>query len=196
MRRITTLVVCTLALTLCAGAAFAASTTYTDVMKVDYFINANTAGAPDEVLQLTNTGYSGGYVCADIFVFDPYQEMQECCSCTLSPNDLRTLSVNSNLTGNPLTDVTNTTGSIRVVSAEETSGYCPTPYKDITPVSYTVRTWSTHIQNVSSDTYSITETAGQDATLSSSELTALTNGCYAIHLDGSGHGICTCGSGE
>jgi hypothetical protein len=193
MRRITTLVVCTLALTLCAGAAFAASTSYTDVMKVDYFINANTEGAPGAVLQLTNTGYSGGNICADIFVFDPYEEMQECCSCQLTPNDLRTLSVNSNLTGNTLTDDVVYTGSIRVVAAKtNASGYCPLPTTAIAPVSYSLRTWSTHIQY--GDV--ITETAGQDAPLSSAELGALQNGCFAINLVGSGRGICYCGSGE
>jgi hypothetical protein len=48
MRRITMLVVCTLALALCAGFAAAATTPPpADTLKVDYFANANTAGAPD-----------------------------------------------------------------------------------------------------------------------------------------------------
>jgi hypothetical protein len=193
MRRITALVVYALALTLCAGAAFAASTSYTDVMKVDYFINANTAGAPDALLQLTNTGYSGGNICADIFVYDPYEEIQECCSCLLTPNDLLTISVDLNLTNNTLTGITPTTGSIRIVAAKTNAhGYCPLPTTAITPVSYALRTWSTHIQY--GDV--ITETAGQDAPLSSAELGALQNDCFAIGLDGSGYGICSCGSGD
>jgi hypothetical protein len=192
MRRITTLVVCTLALTLCAGAAFA-SGPYSDTMKVDYFINANTSGDKVAVVQLTNTGYSGGNICADVFVFDPEEEMQECCSCLLTPNDLRTLSVNVDLTSNTLTHDVITTGSIRVVSAQVNgSGSCPLPTTEITPVSYTLRAWATHIQT--SDT--ITEAASQDATLSSSELGALQNGCFAINLVGSGSGICTCGTGD
>jgi len=38
-----------------------------------------------------------------IYVLDAYQEMTECCACAESPNGLRTLSVNKNLTNNPLT---------------------------------------------------------------------------------------------
>lgn len=192
MHRITKLVVCTLALTLCAGYALAATTSYTDTLKVDYFINANTEGDWVAVVQVTNTGYSGGNVCADVFVFDPYEEMQECCSCLITPNDLRTLSVNKDLTANTLTHNVLTTGSIRIVSAATSSGSCPLPYKNITPVSSTVRSWATHIQTGNH----ITESASQDAPLGSSELTALQNGCYAINLVGSGSGVCSCGTGD
>jgi hypothetical protein len=193
MSKLTKLVVCMFAVTLCAGAAFAATTTYTDTMKVEYFINANTSGDSVAVLQLTNTGYSGGNICADVFVFDPEQEMQECCSCLISPNGLRTLSVNKDLTANTLTHDTLTTGSIRVVSAAVNgSGACPLPTTEISPVSYGVRSWATHIQTGNH----ITETDSQDAPLSSSELGALQNGCYAINLVGSGSGVCSCGTGD
>jgi hypothetical protein len=198
MRRIATLVVCTLAVTLCAAAAFAGTTsktttTYPDTLKVDYFINANTSGDSVAVVQLTNSGYTGGNICADVFVFDPQEEMQECCSCLLSPNDLRTLSVNVDLTANTLTHDTLTTGDIRIVAASTNgSGACPLPTTDISPVSYALRAWATHIQTGNQ----ITEAASQDATLSSSELGALQNGCYAINLVGSGSGTCTCGTGD
>lgn len=194
MRRITTLVVCTLALALCAGSAFAGTTkpdtTYTDSLKVDYFINANTSGAPVAVVQLTDTGASGANICADVFVYDPQQELQECCSCLLTPNGLRTLSVNVDLTSNTLTHDVLTTGSIRIVAAPGSA--CPLPTSTFTPVTGALRAWATHIQtgNV------ITETASQDAPLSSTELSTLVNDCYAISLVGSGSGLCSCGSGE
>lgn len=38
-----------------------------------------------------------------IYVLDAYQVMTERCACAESPNGLRTLSVNKNLTNNPLT---------------------------------------------------------------------------------------------
>jgi hypothetical protein len=193
MRRIATLVVCTLALTLCAGSAFAATaTTYPDTLKVDYFINANTSGAPVAVVQLTNTGYSGGNICADVFVYDPWEELQECCSCLLTPNDLRTLSVNVDLTANTVTHVVPTTGSIRIVAAKPTAGQCPLPTSNITPVATTLRSWATHIQAGNQ----ITESASQDATLGSSELGVLANDCFAVNLIGSGSGVCSCGTGE
>jgi len=83
---------------------------------VDYFSNANTSGAPDGTVRLTNPNTSGGNIWAAIYVFDPNQEMSECCECRLTPDGLRTLSVNSDLTSNPLTPVTLSTGLIKIVS--------------------------------------------------------------------------------
>jgi hypothetical protein len=192
MRRITMLVVCTLALALCAGFA-AASTTPppADTLKVDYFINANTAGAPDGTVQVTNPGTSGTGLCAAIFVFDVNQEMSECCSCYVSPDGLRTLSVNTDLTSNPLTGVILNTGAIKIVSTKNNGTTCPNPTSLIPTAA--VRAWATHIQNAN---FAVTETASQDATLSATEVTNLDNQCHAIHLDGSGKGICSCGTGD
>jgi hypothetical protein len=193
MRRITMLVVCTLALTLCAGYAAAVTTTYPDTLKVDYFINANTAGAPVAVVQLTDTDLVGGNLCADIFVYDADQEISECGACMLTPNDLRTLSVNVDLTKNPLTGVTLTTGSIRIVSTATKSNTCPLPTlgTGIVPTAG-LRAWATHIQTGNQ----ITETASQDETLSSTELERLEADCLAISIAGSGSGQLTCGTGD
>ena len=106
MTKTKSLVVSLLALTLSVATGWAAVTTPpADTLKVDYFANANTAGAPDGTLRITHPGTAAGNVCASIFVFDPEQELTECCSCLLTPDGLRTLSVNTNLTGNPLTGV-------------------------------------------------------------------------------------------
>jgi len=192
MRRIITLVVCSLGLALCAGAAFAGITTPpADTLKVEYFANANTAGAPDATLRLTNPGTAPDNICADIFVFDVNEELSECCSCFLSPDGLRTLSVNTDLTSNPLTGVILYTGEIKIVSAKLSNGQCPIPV--IINSTPAVRAWATHIQD---DAFAITETAAQDATFSLNEDVSLMKQCQAIQLDGSGHGICSCGSGD
>jgi len=190
MRRTTMFVVCTLALTLCAVYATAAEPA--DTLKVDYFANANTAGAPDATVRLTNAGSSGVNICADIFVYDSSQELSECCSCLITPNGLLTLSVNKALTANPLTGVTLNTGTISIVSAKTTAGACPLPTAAIAPTSG-VRSWATHIQN---SNFTITEGASQDATLSAGELGVLQNDCYAVNLIGSGKGQCSCSPGE
>jgi hypothetical protein len=183
------LVVCTLALALCAAAA---TTPGTDTLKVDYFANANTAGAPDGTVRLTNPGTNGGSLCAAIYVFDPNQELSECGSCYLSPDGLRTLSVDKDLTSNPLTGVTLNTGVIKIVSEPvPASGVCPRYPVSLNPVAG-VRGWTTHIQGGSA----ITETASQDATLSAAEVSRLQNQCYAILLDGSGKGLLSCGTGD
>ena len=188
--RTTMLVVCSLAFALCAGTALAQAPP-ADTLKVDYFANAHTAGAPDPTVRLTNPNTSGGNICADIFVFDPYQELSECCSCFLSPDGLREIYVGPDLTSNPLTGVILNTGAIKIVSAKLTSGTCPLP-TSINPIP-AVRAWVTHIQDSS---FAETETAASDATLSANELSALDIQCYAIGLVGSGKGVCSCGTGD
>ncbi len=165
-----------------------------DTYKVNYFSNANTASAPDGTVYVTDVGTStpnGGDVCADIFVFDPSQELTECCGCKLTPDGLRTFSVNTNLTGNPLTGVVLSAGMIKILSATVVSGGCgmPTAPK---PTSG-VRAWGTHIQNSS---FTITETDFQDAGLSAAELARLGSECSAIVEVGSGKGKCSCGNGD
>jgi hypothetical protein len=193
MKKITMLVVSTLALALCAGSAWAQSPP-ADTLKVDYFNNANTSGAPDATIRIDNPGTSGGNLCAAIFVFDVSQEMSECCSCLVTPDGLRTLSVNTDLTSNPEIGKTLTQGVIKIVSSKAQGSVCPNPTgpSGLNPTP-AVRAWTTHIQN---SNFTLTETNAQDATLSSTEVTLLQNACHAIHLVGSGAGICTCGTGD
>jgi hypothetical protein len=197
MKKTTMIVVCTLALALCTASAWAATSTAppADTLKVDYFANANTGGAPDGTVRIDNPGTSGGALCAAIFVFDVDEEMSECCSCYVSPDGLRTLSVDSDLTSNPLTGTSLTGGVIKIVSTVASAGKtCPNPTSSANLVpTPAVRAWATHIQN---SNYTITETASQDATLSSEEQGALEAQCYSIHKVGSGAGVCSCGTGD
>jgi len=190
MNKTTILAICSLALILCAASAFGQA----DTLKVDYFANANTSGAPDATLRLDDPGTytaGNGNICASIFVFDPYEEMSECCSCLLTPDGLRTLSVNTDLTSNPLTGVTLTTGLVKVVSTKlSKGGTCPLPTA-VYPAA-ALRSWATHIQ----DNLSVTETGSQDATLSNAEIVALGRQCNSIRLVGSGRGVCSCGTGD
>lgn len=192
MKKITLLVVCTLALALCATAF--ATTPPADTLKVDYFANANTASAPDGTVRIDNPGTSGGNLCAAIFVFDANEEMSECCNCLVTPDGLRTLSVNGDLTSNPANGTILNTGVIKIVSSKAQGGTCPNPTSpsNLVPTP-AVRAWATHIQN---SNFTITETNSQDATLSATEVSSLQNGCHAIHLVGSGSGICSCGTGD
>jgi hypothetical protein len=194
MKKITIAVVCTLALAFCTASAWAQTAPAPDTLKVDYFANANTAGAPDATVRIDNPGTSGGNLCAAIYVFDVNQEMSECCSCRVTPDGLRTLSVNTNLTSNPLTGVVLTEGVIKIVSTPlSKTGACLAPTPSSLPATPAIRAWATHIQN---STFTITETASQDATLSAKEQTDLQTQCGSIHNVGSGAGICSCGTGD
>jgi hypothetical protein len=162
--------------------------------RVEYFANANTAGAPDATLRLDNDGAAGNAnLCADIFVFDEYEEMSECCSCLETPDGLNTLSVNTDLTNNPLTGVILTTGAIKIVAASTSGGTCPIPYRITLVADGEIQAWATHIQNIS---FTTTETASQAAALNATEQSHLASQCGAIEKVSSAHGICTCGSGS
>jgi len=181
-------VVCTFALALCAVCASAQN--YPDTFKVDYFQNA--FGSVDETVHITNPGTAGGNLCAAVFVFDVDQEMRECCSCFVSPDGLRTLSVNTDLLGNPLTQPAPTAGAIKIVSTTTTSsGTCPAYPLSMKPTA-SIRAWATHLDNSGV----LTETASQDATLSTLELQRLERECTGVYIVGSGHGQCTCGTGD
>ena len=165
-----------------------------DLLKVNYFVNANTANAQDGTVQITNPGSPTGNLCAQIYVVDALQEMSECCSCLVTPNGLRTLSVNTDLTSNPLTSVKLTTGSVTIIAGYTSSTFntnC-SPLNNI--VSPTIRAWGTHIYALGS-AYSITESDYQDRALGQWNDNLLSE-CYAISLDGSGHGVCSCGTGD
>ena len=162
-----------------------------DTFKVGYFSNANS-GEPDGTVRITNVGTNittpgSGNLCALIYVFEPDQQLAECCGCLITPDGLLTLSINNNLTSNPLTPVTLHTGAIKVVSSGHAAGYNPAKP---TPVAG-IRAWGTHIQAAGV----VTETEFTDSTLSAGELTLLKNRCGAIQNNGSGFGVCTCGGG-
>ena len=199
MRKTILMGILTLALASCAIYASAqAAPPPPDSLKVDYFAYANTSDVPDGTVRLTNPGTAGPLVCAAIYVFDSVEEMTECCSCSLTQNDLRTLSVNADLTSNPLTDRIIKTGTISIVSTAPVNNECPLPTA-LSPVGGGVRAWATHIdvQRVGTTKgYVGTVAASQDATLSSAEQTALANVCYFISVSGTGAGVCTCGTGD
>jgi len=159
-----------------------------DVQKVNYFSNANTSGAPDGKVRITNPGSPTGNICAQIYVFDPLQELTECCACLVTPNGLRKLSVNNDLTANPLTGVKLTDGEVTIISGYTNNNVC-NPLNDI--VSPTIRAWGTHVD----DSFLITETEYSERSLGLWNDNLLVD-CYAIQLDGSGHGSCSCGTGD
>ena len=171
-----------------AGAASAQ-----DVYKVNYFSN-NSAPAPDATVRIDNPGVTYGNLCAMVYVFDADQQLTECCGCVETHNGLRTLSVRSNLTSNPLTGVVSRNGVIKVVSAAVNNSPCD-PTSNVTPKA-NLRVWVTHIQNAVGTAWPITETESSDSTLGATELANLQAQCAFINILGSGQGICSCGTGD
>ena len=192
LRLLTLTALTVFAVVLATGITWAQTPPPADTFKVNYFSNAHTAGAPDGTVYLSNPGTSGGTICAMVYVINPSQELLECCGCAITPDGLRTLSINNNLTSNPLTPETLTSGTIKVIS----SAGAPTcnPGKPVpTPA---IRAWATHIQPPTGFGPFVTETEFLDATLSSYEITHVSNLCKSIQANGSGYGVCSCGVGD
>uniref|UniRef100_A0A372IUR0 Uncharacterized protein n=1 Tax=Paracidobacterium acidisoli TaxID=2303751 RepID=A0A372IUR0_9BACT len=164
-----------------------------DVFKVNYFSN-NAGAAPDATVRIDNPGLTYGNLCAMVYVFDADQQLTECCGCVETHNGLRTLSVRRDLTSNPLTGVISSNGVIKIVSAAVNNSPCD-PTSNVKPTA-NLRAWVTHIQNPVGTAYPITETESSDSTLGASELANLQAQCSFVNILGSGHGICSCGTGD
>jgi hypothetical protein len=186
------------------GIASAGVASAQDVYKVNYFSNnigflpgelaPAVALPPDGTVRIDNPGLTYGNLCAMIYVFAADQQLAECCGCVETHNGLRTLSIRTNLTSNPLTGVVPTNGVIKVVSAAVNNSPCD-PTSNVSPKA-NLRVWVTHIQNPVGGAYPVTETESSDSTLGATELANLQAQCAFINILGSGSGICSCGSGD
>ena len=168
-----------------------------DVYWVSYYSNRGHGTAPlDQTVRIVNPGEQGsplsgthGNVCADIYVFDANQEMIECCACKFSANALLTLSVNNDLTSNPLQGwPPPTDGVIKIVSDNQANcdPTSPVPVPDI-------RAWATHLQWPGGPALVTTEDEFLNAPLQQDELSFLGQACSFVLFLGSGKGSCSCG---
>jgi hypothetical protein len=195
MKKLGLLLLPILAITLLLGGNAFADDTY----QVTYYSNANTTGAPDGTLRVTNTGatvVSGVSVnlYTAIYVFDDSEELQECCSCVVTPDGLLSESVNKELTNNTVTGIKPTRGIIKVIGTTS-----PDP-SNITSIAHGLAGWMTQIQGSQvtlatskwSGPFTISQSPLTQSTLSAAELSVLNSTCgYAIIL-GSGRGTCSC----
>jgi hypothetical protein len=167
-----------------------------DTFKVNYFSNVGTGLAPAQV-RLTNVGTSGGSICADIYVFDPNQELQECCSCRVTPDGLLTLGIGplgGDIGANPLTGQNPPflNGLIAIISSSGTCSNSGLPLPVSPKPTPGLRAWATHLNGPGL----VTETEFQDSGLTALEVSRVVAECQAIQLVGSGKGVCGCGNGD
>src|SRR5205085_11292570 len=146
--------------------------------------------------------------------FDNNQEMIECCACVLTPNELASASVQTQLTGGaghiPLTGITPSAGVIKVVLTSPNRNAPTASTCDPTnngPGLATANTnlgsaYATHTQNVSTTAagpsnplgpFAVTETTVEGQPLSEFEAQFLPQACGFVRYLGSGRaGTCAC----
>jgi Big-like domain-containing protein/galactose oxidase-like protein len=176
------------------GVTGSVSVTVTPLLLVNYFdaAYAQTSGIEGTV-RLTNTGLTGGNLCAMVYVFDQHQVLNECCGCSVSDNGLLTLSLLNDLTANTLSGKLPQAGMIEVVSSDPTQNPQCDP-GSLAPTGIIVG-WETNPQPDGDGTFQVTERSFTQVPLGG-EGTILQNECSYLKQLGSGAGICTCGSGE
>jgi hypothetical protein len=172
--------------------------------QVKYASNLNIG---DSVVNITNTGARGaglgsgtsatvtGAICANVYVFDPLEEIVSCCSCPVTPNGLVSLSAKSDLINNPLFPNTPTSIVIKILATAPVGGTCngsallaslPTPVAGLA-------IWGTTLHakaSAEAATYAVTETAFTPSSLSAGEYARLAYTCGVVANQGSGFGVC------
>jgi len=164
-------------------------TTASPELQIGYAANL---GGADSFFNLTNAGSNGGAdpagdICANVYVFDPAQELIACCSCPLTPNHLSTLSALNDLTVNPLTKA-GVPPAITVAFVASTA--CDASAVTFGNAVSGLAGWNTTVHEFPSGAYALTEMKLQTAPLSASELQKMTTQCLAIETNASGAGIC------
>jgi hypothetical protein len=180
------------ALALSAGAFGEDIVIPADVFQIDYAANLNIG---DSFVNFTNSGASASNgvsqnLCINLYTFDPQEELISCCTCSVTPNGLVSLSVIKSLISNPLTPAIPTAVVIKAVAS---TGTCNASSVTVDSFAPGLLGWGTTLhQNTSTaaPTYSVTETPFSKAFLSAPELNHLTSFCGFIQADGSKFGIC------
>ncbi|MGA8067810.1 MAG: hypothetical protein WBV31_10820 [Terriglobales bacterium] len=163
---------------------------------VTYFSNSpQGAGVPDQTVRIINDGDTGANLWASYYVFDDSQEMQECCSCEVTPDGLNSESVEHNLTNNTLTSRPVSRGVIKIIGSSVAAG----GPNFTNTLAAGLRGWATHVQSPQNKSpygagpFSQTETGLRDSNLSPSQETLLETLCLYVNLlGGGGQGVCTC----
>jgi hypothetical protein len=182
---------------------------------VRYAANLNIG---ESYIDITNTGANGapalgpGFgdsnafsICANVYAFDPGEEMISCCSCLVTPDETVNLGVNRDLTaktltGAPVTSVTvKLLGSFPVATTGCTNAAAlAASGADGNLIHAGMTAWGTTIHAApKAGKYAVTATRFTPAALSAGELASITGRCAGIIGNGSGYGICTsCRSGS
>jgi|ERR1017187_5229330 hypothetical protein len=178
-----------------ATVAFSAVAFADDTFQVRYASNLNIG---DSVINITNTGATapGGVsqnLCANVYTFDPAEELVSCCTCNVTPNGLQSISVRGSLTSNPLTPAIPTSVVVKLIAS---TGACNA--SAVTNVAHGLQAWGTTIHALPTTpvSYGVTETQFAYSDLTAAELAHVTTFCGFIQANGSGFGICSgCSTG-
>jgi hypothetical protein len=174
-----------------------------DSFQVSYAANLY---AGDSIINLTNDGASrasnaGGNLCVSVYAFDANEELLSCCTCTVTPNGLKSISVNNSLLGNTLTGRHPPSAVIELVATNASDSAC-NAYTEVTAAAGPffapgLRAWGTTLHALPTNpvTYQSTENPLFNSQLSEASYIHLTSFCAFITPTESnagygGQGVC------
>ena len=160
-----------------------------DFFQIAYAANLNVG---DSFVNFTNSGNTvvngaSQNICINLYTFDPQEELISCCTCTVTPNGLVSLSVVKSLISNPLTPAIPTAVVIKAIATTACIG------TGQFAIAHGLLGWGTTLhQNTSTaaPTYSVSEVPFSPAAINEALADHLVNTCGFIQANGSGFGIC------
>ena len=162
-----------------------------DAFQVHYAANLNVG---DSVINITNAGTQNTAtgqltkICVNAYAFSPDEQLISCCSCTVTPNGLDTISARNDLISNTLTPAVPNSIVVKLIAS---TGTCNPASVAVADLAAGMVAWGTTIHAVpTTGAYSVTETKFASKGLSQAELSRLTSFCGFIMANGSGYGIC------
>ena len=157
----------------------------------DSYISISDTGA--SVTATGVTGFTGGNLCVNVYVFDEAEELLGCCSCFVTPNGLVSASVKGSLISNNLTpEIPNSVVIKLLATSGATAATCNASSPTLLTLTPGLVAWGTtlHAAPGAPVKYAVTETPFYSAVLSVGELNHLTSFCGFIQSNASGFGIC------
>jgi hypothetical protein len=148
----------------------------------------------DSVVNLTNSGASGGSICVNVYSYTPDEQLSSCCSCMMTPNALTSLSVRQDIASNSLTPIVPTSMVIKLLASVPVNSTCNAALPG--PLAVGMLAWGTTLHplpvtvGTPATTYGIEGSAFSPATLVYGEQMRMTSLCGFIRANGSGYGIC------
>ena len=158
-----------------------------DPTQVHYFSNLNFG---DSVINMTNTGASGGSICVNVYTFAPDEQEISCCSCPITVNGLASLSVTGDLISNVLTPSTPKSVTVELSATTQPGTGCNAAVVGTPAIG--LRAWGTdlHAAPTVPVTHVVTETPFLTSDLGAAQIATNAQLCHFIGILGSGFGIC------
>ena len=153
-----------------------------DAFQIRYTANLNLG---DSYIDITNAGTQGGtdttgFICANVYAFDPNEELISCCTCLITPNALASLSVDSDIIAgvHTLTPAKPHSITVALLASMPVAGNCSpgAPGR----LASGLRAWGTTLHRLPSGASALTETEFLPAALSAGELSHITSFCNFI----------------